>query len=67
MSIPYEKLEKFIKGEYHSIKCINVYDNRFRINVFTRDYAGVIPINKISQSFFVKYEDGQIIDITRRK
>lgn len=66
MTIPYEKLEKFIKGEYHSIKCVNVYDNRFRINVFTKDYTGIVPTSKISQSFFVRYEKGKIIDMTRK-
>ena len=66
MTIPYEKLEKFVKGEYHSIKCVNVYDNRFRINVFVKDYTGIVPVSKISQSFFVRYEKDKIIDMTRK-
>lgn len=68
--IPEDKLSKFI-GEIKDlleIKCINVYDNRFRINVFTRRYleGSFVPRTQIKQSFFVRYEKGKIVDMTIR-
>lgn len=67
--IPQGKLAKFVGPVENLLKidAINVYDDRFRINVWTRTWVGdsVVPRNKIEKSFFVKY-DKEIVDLTIR-
>lgn len=43
-------------------KAINVYDNKYRINVYTQDYDEIMDIEKttISQSFFAVYKDNEL-------
>ena len=69
MTIPEDKLKKFVGPVENLLKidAINVYDNRFRVNVWTRTWVGdsVVPRNKIEKSFFVKY-DKEIVDLTIR-
>jgi len=44
-------------------RAINVYDNRYRINVYTRSHCPVYDIDKvrITQSYFAKLEDNELI------
>lgn len=66
--IPISKLENFvgyIKNIY-KIDAIHLWDNRFRINVWTEETLDnyVYPKYGIAKSFFVSYEDNEITDRT---
>jgi hypothetical protein len=43
-------------------RAINVYDNRYRINVYTRSHCPVYDIDKvrITQSYFAKLQDDEL-------
>ena len=43
-------------------RAINVYDNRYRINVYTRSRCSVYDIDKvrITQSYFAKLQDDKL-------
>lgn len=67
-TIPISKLENFVgyvKNVY-KIDAIHLWDNRFRINVWTEETLDnyVYPKYGIAKSFFVSYEDNEIIDRT---
>lgn len=66
-TIPEDKLKKFVGPVENLLKidAINVYSDRFRINVWTVTWVGdsIVPRNKIEKSFFVKY-DKKIVDLT---
>lgn len=44
-------------------RAINVYDNRYRINVYTRSYCQEYDVDKvrITQSYFAKLKDNKLI------
>lgn len=44
-------------------RAINVYDNRYRINVYTRSYCQEYDVDKvrITQSYFAKLNDNKLI------
>lgn len=44
-------------------KAINVYDNKYRINVYTRSHCPIYDIDKvrITQSYFVKLDGDELI------
>lgn len=44
-------------------RAINVYDNRYRINVYTRSYCAEYDVDKvrITQSYFAKLKDNNLI------
>lgn len=45
-------------------KAINVYDNKYRINVYTHEVINDIQSQRISQSYFAKLaDDGSSLDI----
>ena len=48
------------------IKVSNVYDNRYRVNCYTkREVAGsFVRHNNIARSFFVQLVDGEVVDHT---
>ena len=48
------------------IRCTNVYNNRFRVDVFTlyRLEDELYNRTKISQSYFVAVIDGEVINLT---
>lgn len=39
----------------------NIYDNRFRINVWTTNEVNGLDISKIEQSYFAKFVDNTLI------
>lgn len=43
--------------DFMKIDAINVYDNRYRVNIWVKNDNGA----KISDNFFVKFDSGQII------
>lgn len=58
-----EKLlfEQFEKPKnYFMTKVINVYDNRYRINVYIQFEEENLTKKKISNSFFCRYVDGEL-------
>lgn len=63
-----QELEKFV-GEIpnlHKIDCINVYGSKYRINVWTKNKkeGQITPVFSLVKSYFVSYNDLQIIDET---
>jgi len=44
-------------------KAINVYDNKYRINVYTRSHCPIYDIDKvrITQSYFAKLDGDELI------
>ena len=44
-------------------KAINVYDNKYRINVYTRSHDEIYDIDKIriTQSYFAKLEGEELV------
>lgn len=43
-------------------KAVNVYDNRYRINVYTKKYDPIYDIDKIriTESYFCKLKEGDL-------
>jgi hypothetical protein len=55
--------EKYGKPKNHLVtKVINVYDNRYRINVYHEIYDDELKLYKkrMHSSYFCKYNDGEI-------
>lgn len=51
-------------SNYKMCKAINVYDNKYRINVYTHEVVNDIPSQRISQSYFAKLAgDGASLEI----
>ena len=42
---------------YHSTKCTKISNNSYRINVFTSEPSGAIPLIDIVSSYFVTIDD----------
>ena len=66
--IDYKILKNFV-GEVENLLKIDakhLYDNRYRINVWTEIYKeGMFcPFHKIEKSYFIHYVDGEIVDKT---
>ena len=66
--IPTDKLKEFV-GPVDNLLKISatlLWDNRFRINVWTEKYEknAIFPTFSIDKSFFVHYNNGVIIDQT---
>lgn len=49
------------------IRCTNVYNNRFRVDVFTyyKLENDLYNRTKISQSYFVAVVDGEVVNLTQ--
>jgi len=66
--IPMNKLKEFVGpvDNLLQISAVHLWDNRFRINVWTSKYKenALSPTIKIDKSFFVHYNNGIIIDQT---
>lgn len=46
---------------YSHTKAINTYENRWRVNVYSKESVGLINKFKIVKSFFVIYEKNKIV------
>jgi hypothetical protein len=67
MYLPDSAVDNFI-GEvknHHKTDATNVYGDRFRIDVWTKETGDLVDKYTIDKSFFVSYEDGTIKDLTR--
>ncbi len=66
--IPQEVLKEFVGRVPYlmQITATHIYNNRFRINVWTEKYHDnkVVPTIRIAESYFVHYHEGVIIDET---
>lgn len=63
-----EQLREFV-GDIENldrVECKRVYGNRYRINCWTKKYTDgmITPTIRLPYSWFVKYENETIIDIT---
>lgn len=70
-SIPQNELENFVGyvKNLSKIDCIRIWENHFRINVWTEEYTNgsVYPKYAIAKSFFVFYDGWRITDKTNIK
>ena len=70
LEIPQEVLKEFVGRVPHlmQITASHIYNNRFRVNVWTEQYFNnsIVPTIKIEKSFFVHYHEGIIIDETTK-
>jgi hypothetical protein len=68
VEIPQNTLLKFVGHVPNMLKIDqhNLWDNRYRINVWTQRYIdeSVVPTNRIEKSFFIHFVNGKIIDKT---
>lgn len=57
----WEQVEK--PKNLETCRAINVYDNKYRINVYTRSHDELYDIDRIriTQSYFVKLDGDQLI------
>lgn len=69
--IPQSTLNAFINEQAGEVKglfktdCINLFDNYYRINVWTKQHSeNLCPKVNIAHSFYVRYHEGLIIDQT---
>ena len=66
--IPQEVLKEFVGRVPYlmQITAGHIYNNRFRVNVWTEQYfdGNVVPEIKIAKSYFVHYHEGVISDET---
>jgi hypothetical protein len=46
---------------YLMCKAINVYDNRYRVNVYVKTDVDGIEGKKIGASYFIKYENEKVV------
>lgn len=54
----FEQIEK--PNNYLMTKIINIWDNRYRINVYTEFVENNLLKRKIDSSYFCKYEPGKL-------
>tara|TARA_Y100001951_G_C11165219_1_gene197059 strand:- start:189 stop:530 length:342 start_codon:yes stop_codon:yes gene_type:complete len=62
-----DKIKPKDKKKIYKINCENLWDNRYRINVWMEEYKGeeqLFPNHYIEYSYFVYYHEGLIIDKT---
>jgi hypothetical protein len=67
MYLPDSLVDNFV-GEvknHYKTDVINVYDDKYRINVWTLTKGGLIDHCKIEKSYFVAHVGGKIVDKTR--
>ena len=48
---------------YKMCKAINVYDNKYRINVYTHEVINDLDSQRISKSYFARLNDDDTLDI----
>ena len=46
---------------YIMCRAINVYDNRYRVNVYVKTDVEGIEGKRIGASYFIKYENDQVV------
>lgn len=66
MYLPDSMVDEFV-GEvknHHKTDVINVYGDRYRINVWTLKKGDLVDHYKIAKSYFVVHESGEIVDKT---
>jgi hypothetical protein len=74
-NIPQGELDQFLmdkikpedKKKIHNVKCSKLWSNRYRINVWIKEYGQeeqLFPSYLIGYSYFVYYHEGLIIDKT---
>jgi hypothetical protein len=49
---------------HHKTEAIHLYDNKYRINVWTVTKGDLVDHYIIDRSYFISYDDGKIIDKT---
>ena len=56
-------------ARYEMCRAINVYDNRYRINIYAKEYDSIYDIDKrkIAQSYFCHLEDAETLRIVSPK
>lgn len=58
----FKQIEK--PSNFKMCKAINVYDNKYRINIYTHEVINDIESQRISQSYFAKLtDDGTSLEI----
>ncbi len=73
-AMPQDKLDKFLEDKISreemrkvtEIRATNVFDNFYRVNAWMEEYKdeSICPRVWIGYSWFLKYEDGKIMDKT---
>lgn len=66
-TIPKEALMEFASVPYqYKVDAINITGNKFRLNYWSKhlEEGRVVPTNRITKSFYVRYEDGIIYNET---
>ena len=50
-------------AQFYGTTVINVFEDKWRVNVWTQHWSSVrvTPVNKISHSFFLKIQNGEIV------
>jgi|LakMenE01Jun11ns_1017448.scaffolds.fasta_scaffold9665714_2 hypothetical protein len=46
---------------YLMCRAINIYDNRYRVNIYTKTNVEGIEGKKIGASYFIKYENDRVV------
>jgi hypothetical protein len=46
---------------YITCKAINVYDNKYRVNIYVKTNVDGIEGKRIGASYFIKYEDKELV------
>lgn len=67
--IPDVLLREFVGDvdDLMKVDCHHLYGENYRVNVWTSVlYDGMIPSNKISQSYFLRFDGESITDFTRK-
>ena len=69
-NIPQDVLQKFV-GEVpnlYKIDAINVYNNKYRVNVWTKHLreGQITPVFSLTKSYFVLWTEEGIVDLTIR-
>jgi pyruvate/2-oxoglutarate dehydrogenase complex dihydrolipoamide acyltransferase (E2) component len=66
-TIPQEILESFASVPHqYKIDAINITGNKWRLNYWSKHFeeGRVVPTNRITKSFYVRYESGIVYDET---
>lgn len=60
-----ELIDKWLEDKTFDFRIIsNVYLNRYRVDCYTTETAGIMTKNRISESFFLRVEEDEVIDAT---
>ena len=65
--LAWAKANRTSEEEIFDHRITNVYDNRYRVSLYSRHFPGenkVVPDFKITDSWFIHYVDGDVVDRT---